>query len=76
MRGGYPVEKVHVDSGDVLFLYTDGIEEAKRLYRDNEGRALKFRDETDILAPPNDKKRAMASPTQGGFGQVVAALFR
>ncbi|MGI5174620.1 SpoIIE family protein phosphatase [Treponema sp. OMZ 840] len=49
MRGGYPVEKVHLDSGDILFLYTDGIEEAKRLYRDREGVALKFRDETDIL---------------------------
>ena len=56
MRGGYPVEKVHVDSGDVLFLYTDGIEEAKRLYRDNEGRALKFRDETDIPVTDEEQK--------------------
>ncbi|WP_428769015.1 SpoIIE family protein phosphatase [Treponema sp. HNW] len=48
MKGGYPIEKVHLDSGDILFLYTDGIEEAKRLYRDDDGRALKFRDETDV----------------------------
>lgn len=48
MKGGYPVEKVHLDSGDILFLYTDGIEEAKRLYRGDDGRALKFRDETDV----------------------------
>ncbi len=34
MKGGFKVETVHLNSGDVLFLYTDGIEEAKRLFRD------------------------------------------
>jgi hypothetical protein len=33
MKGGFQVSKVHLDHGDVLFLYTDGIEEAKRLFR-------------------------------------------
>ncbi len=33
MRGGFVVEKIHLDKDDVLFLYTDGIEEAKRLFR-------------------------------------------
>lgn len=35
MKGGFRVVKQHLASGDVLFLYTDGIEEAKRLFRDS-----------------------------------------
>jgi len=33
LNGGYPVEKVHLNCGDILFLYTDGIEESKRKIR-------------------------------------------
>ena len=33
MKGGFGVETVKLSPGDVLFLYTDGIEEAKRLFR-------------------------------------------
>jgi len=32
--GGYKVQTVQIDKGDILLLYTDGIEEAKRLFRD------------------------------------------
>ena len=32
-KGGFRVIKEHLNSGDVLFLYTDGIEEAKRSFR-------------------------------------------
>lgn len=34
MKGGFKVEKLHLDPGDILFLYTDGIEEATRKFRD------------------------------------------
>ena len=34
MRGGFKVEKINIRRGDVLFLYTDGIEEATRRFRD------------------------------------------
>jgi serine phosphatase RsbU (regulator of sigma subunit) len=34
--GGYPVITMTLDRGDILFLYTDGIEEAKRRFRDAE----------------------------------------
>ena len=34
MRGGFKVEKTTLQHGDVLFLYTDGIEEATRKFRD------------------------------------------
>lgn len=33
MKGGFIVEKAHLEHGDVLFLYTDGIEEATRRLR-------------------------------------------
>jgi hypothetical protein len=32
--GGYSVQTVTIDKGDILLLYTDGIEEAKRRFRD------------------------------------------
>lgn len=35
MKGGFKVEKVNIRKGDVLFLYTDGIEEATRKFRDS-----------------------------------------
>ena len=36
MKGGFKVEKTHLEKGDVLFLYTDGIEEATRFFRDKD----------------------------------------
>ena len=33
MKGGFQVEKTNLKKGDVLFLYTDGIEESTRLCR-------------------------------------------
>jgi serine phosphatase RsbU (regulator of sigma subunit) len=35
-KGGYTVQTMTIDSGDILLLYTDGIEEAKRKFRDSE----------------------------------------
>lgn len=34
MKGGYQVQTITLDHGDSLLLYTDGIEEAKRRFRD------------------------------------------
>ncbi|MDR0709027.1 MAG: SpoIIE family protein phosphatase [Spirochaetaceae bacterium] len=34
-KGGYTVKTMTLDHGDILFLYTDGIEEAKRKFRDS-----------------------------------------
>lgn len=36
MRGGFAVEKTILKKGDILFLYTDGIEESTRRLRDEE----------------------------------------
>jgi serine phosphatase RsbU (regulator of sigma subunit) len=35
-KGGYMVQALTIDHGDILFLYTDGIEEAKRRFRDGD----------------------------------------
>jgi hypothetical protein len=35
-KGGYQVQTMTLDPGDILFLYTDGIEEAKRQFRDSD----------------------------------------
>jgi serine phosphatase RsbU (regulator of sigma subunit) len=35
-KGGYSVQTVAIDHGDILFMYTDGIEEAKRIFRNSE----------------------------------------
>ncbi|MDR1388960.1 MAG: SpoIIE family protein phosphatase [Treponema sp.] len=35
-KGGYRVQTLTLDKGDILFLYTDGIEEAKRKFRNSE----------------------------------------
>ncbi|MCR4790362.1 MAG: SpoIIE family protein phosphatase [Treponemataceae bacterium] len=59
MKGGYPVEKIHLNKGDIIFLYTDGIEEAKRLYRDVEtGKALRFKPESNELVTDEEDKDA------------------
>jgi hypothetical protein len=39
-KGGYPVKTLTIDHGDILFLYTDGIEEAKRKFRNAEFREI------------------------------------
>lgn len=41
MKGGFKVEKLHLDTGDVLFLYTDGIEESTRKFRDADFSVMK-----------------------------------
>ncbi|MBR6192716.1 MAG: SpoIIE family protein phosphatase [Treponema sp.] len=38
MKGGYKVAKLKLKKNDVLLLYTDGIEEAKRNFRDGTGK--------------------------------------
>ena len=35
MKGGYKVEKIKLNKNDVLFLYTDGIEESTRFFRNS-----------------------------------------
>ena len=41
MKGGFKLEKTHLNKGDILFLYTDGIEEATRKFRDTDFNVIK-----------------------------------
>ena len=41
MKGGYKVSRMTLKKDDVLFLYTDGIEEAKRIIRKPNGQIIK-----------------------------------
>ncbi|MGP1588232.1 MAG: SpoIIE family protein phosphatase [Treponemataceae bacterium] len=51
MKGGFPIEKIHLNKDDIIFLYTDGIEEAKRLYRDKiSGENFKFKPDSKEIA--------------------------
>ena len=53
--GGYRVEKLTLNHGDVLYLYTDGIDEAERLVRD-ENWAVKQTVQEDIRTDPRTGK--------------------
>ncbi|MBQ3670767.1 MAG: SpoIIE family protein phosphatase, partial [Treponema sp.] len=49
MRGGYQVEKKLVlNKGDVLFLYTDGIEESVRFFRDENFNVISCTETKDV----------------------------
>jgi hypothetical protein len=39
-KGGYTVQTMTIDHGDILFLFTDGIEEAKRKFRNTDFREI------------------------------------
>jgi serine phosphatase RsbU (regulator of sigma subunit) len=56
-KGGYTVQTLTIDHGDILLLYTDGIEEAKRKFRD-----LEFR---EIVCAEGEKDTPHGSHTVG-----------
>jgi len=45
MKGGFPVEKIDIKKGDILFLYTDGIEESKRMFRNKDLKIITCKEE-------------------------------
>ncbi len=47
MKGGFKIEKTHLNKGDVLFLYTDGIEESTRKFRDQNFNVMKCEESAD-----------------------------
>ncbi|MDR2211920.1 MAG: SpoIIE family protein phosphatase [Spirochaetaceae bacterium] len=56
-KGGYPVQTLTIDHGDILFLFTDGIEEAKRRFRNA--------DFVEILCEEGEKDTPHATHTVG-----------
>ncbi|MEL3901362.1 SpoIIE family protein phosphatase [Treponema phagedenis] len=54
-RGGFKIEKITMGKGDVLFLFTDGIEEAKRFFRNEQFKRTDY----DNAEFASDNKRIM-----------------
>ena len=61
LSGGYPVEKIHLNCGDILFLYTDGIEESKRKLRVP---ILKPRDDSDPIPAEEGDSHLMGTDSE------------
>ncbi len=47
LKTGFPMKTLNLSQGDFLLLYTDGIEEAKRVFRDAQLRELVYWKDTD-----------------------------
>ncbi|MDR3130774.1 MAG: SpoIIE family protein phosphatase [Treponema sp.] len=52
-KGGYEVQSFTLESGDILFLYTDGIEESKRKFRDAPFNEVSFAAEFSVGSHEN-----------------------
>lgn len=60
MKGGFVVEKAHLNPGDILFLYTDGIEEAWRRVRFD-----------DYTVKQDEEKITTKNPKTGKVEEIV-----
>ena len=68
MKGGFALEKAAFMHGDILFLYTDGIEEATRLVRDENGQVM----QEEVNGKIEDKKELLEADR---VKQVIEAVF-
>jgi hypothetical protein len=71
-KGGYTVQTFTLDPGDILFLYTDGIEEAKRKFRD-----LSFKEilcTEGIIDTPHENHIVGQGDEEMGIGRVEAVI--
>lgn len=77
MKNGYPVEKIHLEKNDVLFLFTDGIEEAKRLYKNEFSEDVKFKPSTNIQINDKDDKNAVDGEEMGPerVAEIIEKVF-
>lgn len=77
MKNGYPVEKIHLEKDDVLFLFTDGIEEAKRLYKNEFSEEVKFKPSTNIQINNKDDKDAIDGEEMGPerVSEIIEKVF-
>ena len=76
--GGYKVEKLTLNHGDILYLYTDGIDEAERLVRD-ENWVVKQTVQEDVRTDPRtgkETKNTQILDEKEQFGQerITAVL--
>ncbi|MBB5218112.1 HAMP domain-containing protein [Treponema rectale] len=69
MKGGYQVTKVTLNKGDVLFLYTDGIEEAKRNFRNENGETVNSLNDSQSAEETNEELSAER------VSQIIEAVY-
>lgn len=76
-NGGYPTVKVHLDKNDVLFLYTDGIEESKRFFRNQENEILKFFPNSNKIMEDKNDTNGISSEEFGKerIKKIIKAVF-
>ena len=77
LKGGFPVEKIHLNRGDILFLYTDGIEESKRKLRTS---VTKSKKASDSAASENSENSHLLGTDSETLGKdrveaIIEAVF-
>jgi serine phosphatase RsbU (regulator of sigma subunit) len=70
--GGYKVQTLTIDKGDILLLYTDGIEEAKRKFRDSNFREITC--EEGPLDSPHENHTCGQADEEMGADRVEAII--
>ena len=78
MKSGYPTQKIKLNKGDVLFLYTDGIEEAKRLYKNDDGENIRFMHNSDSIVTDKEIKDAIDGEEMSSerVSDIIEAVFK
>lgn len=73
MKGGFKVEKTNLKKGDVLFLYTDGIEESTRLCRRSDYSVIvdEFKDQNGNITYEDRKELMEPERVQ----KIIEAVF-
>ena len=76
-KGGYPTIKIHLKKDDVLFLYTDGIEDSKRFFRNDEGEIVKYIPNTDKIIKDNNDNNGIDGEEFGKkrIKDIIEAVF-
>jgi len=72
MKGGFRVVKHRLEPGDILFLYTDGIEEAKRLFRDQKLKPIECAHEGLPRETPHESHSVGQESEELGLDRVHA----
>ena len=74
MKSGYPVQKLKLDVGDTLLLYTDGIEEAKRRFRDSTYKEIECTEGGAAKDTPHGNHSVGQADEELGYDRVEAII--